>query len=412
MNRIISIYLSCLFLLFSSSSIGQTWQVGPDYPSDPVARVFQFVIDDVLYVGCGRDESGTNLNEVWAYYWENQIWVQKANFPGGGRGNAFTFSDGQFGYMGMGNDGFLLSDFWKYDPDLDEWTQLPNFPGVSRGHTVAISGNDKAYFISGGDADLGLYLNDIWEYEFATETWSWLFTVPSFHRWRAFGFMLNDKIYFGGGGQFQQEVYQDFWEYDPATSIWTEKSSFPTNLSIGCNFFSLDNKGYVLSGTNYAGDLQGSYDTGMYIYDPLTDEWSMGLDFIGTPRIVGFGATVGDQAIVGLGRNLLTNEIFNDIYIYAPLNTSVLKIEETAFEIFPNPVRDQIQIEFELENQNHISLKVYDLNGREMVTWMDDARSAGKYALTYSLENMPSGTYQLVWKLGTRKGVESLMVVK
>ena len=55
------------------------------------------------------------------------LWTQKANFPGIGRVGARAFAIGNFGYAGTGWSPIPQSDFYKYDPINNIWSAITSF---------------------------------------------------------------------------------------------------------------------------------------------------------------------------------------------------------------------------------------------------------------------------------------------
>jgi hypothetical protein len=43
--------------------------------------------------------------------------------------------------------------------------------------------------------------------------------------------------------------------------------------------------------------------------------------------------------------------------------------------------------------QSHVTLKVYDLLGRELATLVNERKQAGEYNLNWNAEDVPSGVY-------------------
>ncbi len=63
---------------------------------------------------------------------------------------------------------------------------------------------------------------------------------------------------------------------------------------------------------------------------------------------------------------------------------------------YPNPFNPTTKIEYSLPKGSHISLKVYDLLGREVVTLKNEFQAAGKYSVEFDGSNLASGMYLYV----------------
>jgi len=68
----------------------------------------------------------------------------------------------------------------------------------------------------------------------------------------------------------------------------------------------------------------------------------------------------------------------------------------TAFSLkqnYPNPFNPTTNIEFSIAKSGFVSLKVYDIVGREVATIINQELNQGTYLKTVSGENLSSGMY-------------------
>ena len=85
-----------------------------------------------------------------------------------------------------------------------------------------------------------------------------------------------------------------------------------------------------------------------------------------------FGAGGTDFWLVKTGPELAVEPVQNPLpYKYA------------LHQNYPNPFNPSTQISFDLTKASHVSLKVFDLLGREVVTLVDEIHSAGTYRATF-----------------------------
>jgi len=71
---------------------------------------------------------------------------------------------------------------------------------------------------------------------------------------------------------------------------------------------------------------------------------------------------------------------------------------------FPNPFNPSTTIQYELMGNSHVTIRVYDLIGKEVTTLVDKYQSAGKYTVDFDASkfaNLTSGIY--FYKLETEK---------
>ena len=60
---------------------------------------------------------------------------------------------------------------------------------------------------------------------------------------------------------------------------------------------------------------------------------------------------------------------------------------------YPNPFNPSTNISFSLTSQSYVSLKVFDLIGREVATLVSEKLSAGNHTRQWNAYSMPSGVY-------------------
>jgi hypothetical protein len=71
----------------------------------------------------------------------------------------------------------------------------------------------------------------------------------------------------------------------------------------------------------------------------------------------------------------------------APIRNFVL------YQNYPNPFNPSTTIQFSLQQREHVTLKVFDVNGREVATLVDREMAAGNYAATFAPRNLGGGIY-------------------
>ena len=342
MKKLFTLFISLFFALPSISAQTGSWTQLSSF-IDGRERMFSFVVNDKLYVGTGRGVDGydiintanqqKNRADVWAYDFEMDTWEQKKDFPTGSRRNSSGFSINNVAYVVCGyKEGEYLNDFYKYDDQNDEWEQLPDFPGEARGHSNVVVLNNKAYLIGGG-ADPNYY-NDIWEYDPDTQTWTQKPDFPGPARWRAAAYAIDDIIYCGLGNNYSKaEAYSDFWAYDTKKEEWTQKADYPSIHTTGTLHFTLDQKAYVLYGSQ---DLN-TYGTDFYEYNPTEDKWT-NLGYVSpnkAGRILGFAETYKGKAYTGCGRaytNSGTAFFYDDFWVWDKMELSSGAVSYTNWE--------------------------------------------------------------------------------
>jgi hypothetical protein len=106
-----------------------------------------------------------------------------------------------------------------------------------------------------------------------------------------------------------------------------------------------------------------------------------------------------------------------------PLVTDIstpLTGDETALQIkdyklsqnYPNPFNPVTTIRYEILETNKVTLKIYDVTGREAATLVNEVKDAGRYEVRYDALHLSSGIYLYQLKAGNFVKVKKLMLIK
>lgn len=71
---------------------------------------------------------------------------------------------------------------------------------------------------------------------------------------------------------------------------------------------------------------------------------------------------------------------------------------------YPNPFNPVTRVTYEVGSRQHVSVKVYDISGREVATLVDESKPAGRYRVAFDARGLNSGVYFI--KLSTDKFVD------
>lgn len=79
---------------------------------------------------------------------------------------------------------------------------------------------------------------------------------------------------------------------------------------------------------------------------------------------------------------------------------------------YPNPFNPETKISFTLPVQENVTIKVFDLTGKEVKTLVSGKMEAGKHSLTLNAEGLSSGVYFYQMTAGSFTSVKKLSVLK
>jgi hypothetical protein len=115
-------------------------------------------------------------------------------------------------------------------------------------------------------------------------------------------------------------------------------------------------------------------------------------------------------------RNTTAPDIGADEFIRVP---TVVTEQGTAMpkmfaleQNFPNPFNPATTISFSLPSKSFVTLKIFDLIGREVATLISEELSAGSYTKQWNAENYPSGVYFYRLQSGTYSDTKKLVLLR
>ncbi|MBM4166513.1 MAG: T9SS type A sorting domain-containing protein [Ignavibacteria bacterium] len=79
---------------------------------------------------------------------------------------------------------------------------------------------------------------------------------------------------------------------------------------------------------------------------------------------------------------------------------------------YPNPFNPTTKIAFDLPNASNVTLKVYDITGKEVATLFDGYQQAGKYEATFDASKLASGIYVAKMQAGTFTASQKMILTK
>jgi hypothetical protein len=197
------------------------------------------------------------------------------------------------------------------------------------------------------------------------------------------------------------------------------------------------------------GDIIAGTDMGVYVSRDSCNSWTQtstvagvcGLALPNGDMLVGTadsGIAVFDHSGVGLGffndgltrLNLHTLTLDNTSYVYAgtdsgvwrrPLSEMITSVEPTSNELpssfslyqnYPNPFNPSTTIMYQLPNQSHVTLKVFDVLGREVATLVNQMESPGYKQVTFNANAFPTGIYTYRLTAGSFVQTKKMILIK
>ncbi len=123
----------------------------------------------------------------------------------------------------------------------------------------------------------------------------------------------------------------------------------------------------------------------------------------------------GEVGALWIGLNGSTPGVYYDRYNASPTGVTPIAGIPEAYSLaqnYPNPFNPSTTIEFSIPRNENVTLKVYDMLGREVRTLVSDNLAAGSYKTRFDAGNLASGVYFYVLNAGKFTESRKLMIMK
>jgi hypothetical protein len=82
------------------------------------------------------------------------------------------------------------------------------------------------------------------------------------------------------------------------------------------------------------------------------------------------------------------------------------------YQNYPNPFNPTTTIRFTIPHSLHVTLKVYDILGKEIATLVDEEKNPGSYEAKFDASNLPSGVYFYRIRAGEFNQTKKMVLMK
>lgn len=129
----------------------------------------------------------------------------------------------------------------------------------------------------------------------------------------------------------------------------------------------------------------------------------------------GIGYTGGT---IELGGTNLVGAVINGV-VYGDTTLTGIEKEKAGvitdyklFQNYPNPFNPTTTIKYQIVNPSFVTLKIYDVLGKEIGTLVNQYQNAGRYNVTFNANGLSSGIYIYVLKSGNYLASKKLILLK
>ena len=200
-----------------------------------------------------------------------------------------------------------------------------------------------------------------------------------------------------------------------------------TNLAGPTNIWFDDNGDLLVS--DYNGTAVKRFDSsGNYISDFITGiHYSEGVDFFPNGNIlIGNGSTssvkmfdsngnyIEDLIPSGSGGLMTPNAVVirQSNLLSVPEESSLGNINFRLEQNYPNPFNPNTVISYQLPVNSKVSLKVYNVLGKEIATLVNEELAAGEHEVEFDATGLPSGIYFYQLRSSNYSETKKMMLIK
>lgn len=113
------------------------------------------------------------------------------------------------------------------------------------------------------------------------------------------------------------------------------------------------------------------------------------------------------ETVLQFGQGIVAkdNELYASIKFSSEVITSTKElISDVSFELrnYPNPVGNMTHISYSLENNEHVTVNVYNISGRLVKTLVSEMQPSGTNIIDYDTSSLKNGVYLLNLRTGSR----------
>jgi hypothetical protein len=93
-------------------------------------------------------------------------------------------------------------------------------------------------------------------------------------------------------------------------------------------------------------------------------------------------------------------------------NPNEIPNEFSLSQNYPNPFNPTTNLGFGISKLEFVSLKVYDISGKEVMTLVNEMKSPGRYQVAFDGSNLASGVYFYKITAGSFSAVKRMLLIK
>ncbi|HRF67578.1 MAG TPA: T9SS type A sorting domain-containing protein, partial [Ignavibacteria bacterium] len=388
-------------------------------------------IGDTLYFQAPTS-AGAATTTIYRYTY-NGSWSTGVPMPGALVGGSMVAAGGRLYYVGGSATGVTTggTTVYSYNPGTGTWSTMAPLPAALSGHQAVNWGDSVLIVVGGPWTGSGTNLAHHY-YRIGSNTWgTTASSLPSGQGRRTFAMAINgNKIVVSSGFNtaFIKSTYVGTIGSNASTITWVAAPDVPTTES------GLSRPGSTSFGNWFflVGGERGTttgYSDITYVFNTTSNTWSGQISGLPFPRSNIMGhitakcindtlslfCPAGYGIVGGIGTGAAT-DLFHitraGVFTSTGNNTTSTPDKFELSQNYPNPFNPSTVINFSLPSSSLVTLKVYDITGREVKTLVNELRGAGRYDVTFDASNFATGVYFYTLETENFTQTKKMLLVK
>jgi photosystem II stability/assembly factor-like uncharacterized protein len=206
------------------------------------------------------------------------------------------------------------------------------------------------------------------------------------------GFMVGHPIYSSGPDAVYRTTNSGF--------NWTRINIINAVIGAYSVAFTDENTGYICGWEGITKTTNGGYN--WYYLNRFTNYALFDIDFTG----VNTGYAVGS-----FGTIIKTTTGGGNYIGIKPVSNSV-PVKYHLYQNYPNPFNPSTNIKFELPKQEFVTIKIFDVMGREVASLVNETKEAGYHSIVFNGADLSSGLYIYKIEAGDFTDTKKMILIK
>lgn len=139
------------------------------------------------------------------------------------------------------------------------------------------------------------------------------------------------------------------------------------------------------------------FATDVWMIKQVTPSVTANLNTIGVPLSFNIPGNMYELTTPNVGISNISNEVPEAFKLY---------------QNYPNPFNPSTNIRFDVKNASFVSLKVYDVTGKEISTLVNENLKTGSYSVSFNASKLSSGIYFCLLEADGFRQTKQMMLVK